>query len=161
MVAGLVERHGGSVVTVVAVAVEVDAPPEEVWAVVSDPRNLPRWNRHITAVEGVPVDGLREGSEYSTVMGFMAVRARVRGKVMEWEPPTWAVILLSGFLDATVATRVDPLPGGRSRLHQEIDYHFRRNPLGELAARSIRVVGGAHFLLKHGVMAQKRQIEGR
>ncbi len=45
--------------TVVQTAVEVEAPPEKVWEVVSDPRNLPRWDNRITSVEGVPKDGLR------------------------------------------------------------------------------------------------------
>jgi len=160
VVAGLVERYGGRRVAVVDCAVEIDASPEEVWAVVSDPRNLPFWDRHIVAVEGIPRSGLREGAEYATVVGFMGFRAAVRGRVLEWEPPHWSVIVLSGLLDATVATRVDPLPRGRSRLHHEVDYHFRRNPLGELAARSLRLLGGAHFVLRRGVLAQKRQIEG-
>ncbi len=78
MVAGLVERERTAPVTVVSVAVEVNAPPEAVWAVVSNPRNLPHWDRHIVAVEGIPEDGLGRGVAYTTVMRFMAVRARVR-----------------------------------------------------------------------------------
>jgi ligand-binding SRPBCC domain-containing protein len=139
--------------------VEIDAPPEEVWAVVADPRNLARWDRRIAAVEGVPADGLKSGAGYTTVMRFMGVKARIQSTVIEWEPPSWAVVVVSGFMDATVATRIDPLPGGRSRLQHEVDYHFRGSPMGELAARSIQLLGGAHFALRHGVLAQKRQIE--
>lgn len=141
--------------------VEIDAPPEEVWAVVADPLNLPIWDKRIVAVEGVPPDGMRAGAEYTTVMRFMGVRASVRSKVIEWDPPSWAVVVVSGLMDATVATRIDRLPGDRSRLRHEVDYHFRRSPLGELAARSIKLVGGAHFALRHGTLAQKRQIETR
>src|SRR2546425_967993 len=42
--------------SVVQVSVDVDAPPESVWAIVSDPRNLPRWDRRIVAVDGVPAE---------------------------------------------------------------------------------------------------------
>ena len=140
-------------------AVEIDAPPEEVWTVVSDPWNLSRWERHIVAVEDVPPEGLEQGTGYTAVVKFMGVRTAVRCRVLEWDPPAWALILLSGVFDATVATRIDPLPGDRSRLLHEVDFHFRRNPLGEFAARSIRLVGGARFVLRHGTMAQKRQIE--
>jgi hypothetical protein len=160
-VARLVERDGSGDVSEVSFAVEVDAPPERVWAVVSDPHNLPHWERHIVDVIGVPPDGLTQGAEYTTVMRFMAVRTSVRCRVLEWEPPAWAVILLSGILDATVATRVDPLPRDRSLLRHEVDYHFGRHPLGELVARSLRFVGGAQLALRHGVLAQKRQIESR
>ncbi len=158
--ARLVERGGAPPVTVVGFAVEIDATPEEVWAVVSDPRNLPAWDRHIVAVEDVPAEGLGPGVEYTTVMRFMAVRARIHGKILEWEPPIHCVVKLSGLLVATVITRVRPLRDGRSELEHEVDYHFHGGPLGEIAARSIRLVGGAHFALRHGVLAQKRQIEG-
>jgi hypothetical protein len=145
--------------SVVGYGAEVDAPPEGVWAVVADPWNLPNWERHIVAIEGVPAGGLEQGAGYTAVVRFMGIRTAVRCRVLEWDPPTWALILLSGILEAAVATRIDPLPGGRSRLRHEVDYHFRRNHLGELAAKSIRVVGGAHLLLRHGTLAQKRQIE--
>lgn len=143
----------------VGYAVEVNAPPEHVWAVVSDPWNLPKWERHIAAVEDVPAGGLGQGAAYTAVVRFMGVRTAVRCRVLEWGSPTWALILMSGILDATVATRIDALPGGRSRLRHDVDYHFRRNPLGEFAAGSIRVVGGAHLVLRRGTLAQKRQIE--
>jgi uncharacterized membrane protein len=146
-------------VSEVSFAVEIDAPPEVVWAVVSDPYNLPHWERHIISVQGVPREGLGPGVEYTTLMRFLAIRASVHCRVLEWQPPSWAVILLSGTLDATVATKVDPLPGGRTLLHHAVDYHFGRHPLGELAARSLRFVGGAQLALRHGVLAQKRQIE--
>ena len=143
----------------VSFSVVVNAPPQEVWAVVGDPSNLPRWDRHITAVEGVPPHGLEQGAEYITVMRFVGVRTTVHCRVLEWEPPTWAVFALSGILNATVATRIEPLPPGRSRLRHEVDYHFRRNPIGELAARSIQLIGGAYFALRHGTLAQKNQVE--
>ncbi|MBI2238040.1 MAG: SRPBCC family protein [Actinobacteria bacterium] len=146
--------------TVVTVAVEVEASPEKVWAVISDAHNLPKWSRFIGAVEGVPRDGLSKGAEYTTVMRFMAVKARVHSEVLEWDPPTHAVFRLSGLLDAIVTTTVKPLSGDRSRLEHEIDYHFHGHALGELTARSLRALGGAHFVLKHGIMAQKRHIEG-
>ena len=60
-------------------SVEIDAPPEAVWEVTSDPRNLPHWDRHIVAVK-VPEGGLLQGSTYSAVMGFMGVRAWSRAR---------------------------------------------------------------------------------
>jgi len=140
-------------------SVVVDAPPERVWAVVADPRNLPSWDRRIAEVRGVPPGGLGPGVEYTAEMRFVGVRATVRCRVVEWDPPRWAVIVLSGVVDATVATRIDALPDGRSRLEHEVDYHFTRNPLGELAARSVQLIGGAYLALRHGTLAQKRQIE--
>ena len=39
--------------TVVEASTVVDAPATEVWKVVSDPRNLPRWDRRIGRVEAL------------------------------------------------------------------------------------------------------------
>jgi carbon monoxide dehydrogenase subunit G len=145
-------------VSVVQVAVDVDATPDQVWNVVSDPHNLPRWDRRISKVEGVPAGGLRSGSEYTTEMRFMGARARTHAKVVELRVAEYSRIQLHGLLDATVETWVEPLGDGRSRLRHRIDYRFRGGPIGELAARAIRRLG-ATTLLKRGVAAQKRQVE--
>lgn len=147
--------------TLVEFDIVVDAPPEEVWEVISDPRNLPHWNRHIVRVDDVPPEGLREGTRYSTEMRFMAFRTTVDGEVLEWDPPRRSRIRLTGLLDATVTSTVEPLVGDRSLLEHVIDYRFRGGPLGELAARSLARVGGSHLALRHGTLAQKHDIEER
>jgi uncharacterized protein YndB with AHSA1/START domain len=139
----------------------VEAPPETVWEVISDPRNLPHWNRHITKVEGVPAEGLRLGSRYLTEMRFLAFRTDVKGEVLEWDPPHYSVIRLTGLLDATVTSVIEELSGDRSLLEHSIEYRFRGGPLGELAARSLSRMGGATLALRRGTLAQKREIEER
>ena len=147
--------------TVVSMRVEVDAPAEEVWAVIADPRNLPHWDKHIVRVVGVPPEGLSEGARYVSEMRFVALRANVQGEVLEWDPPRRSTIRLSGVLNATVTTTIEPLDGDRSQLEHVVDYHFRGGLLGDLAARSLAAVGGAQFALRRGVLAQKREIEER
>ena len=145
--------------TRVRFAVEIDVPPERAWEVVSDPRNLPHWDKHIVRVEGAD-GGLEAGARYTTVMRFMAVQARIRCEVVEWDPPLRSAIRLSGLIDALVETTLTPLDGGRrSRLEHSVDYRFRGGPLGDFAARSMRLVGGAQLALRHGTLAQKREIE--
>lgn len=157
MVARLDERHGDAVTTV-SVAVEVDAPSERVWEVVSRPSNLPHWDRHIVGVR-VPGSGLVEGVRYEIDMRFMGIHATVHAQVLEWEAGRRARILLSGLLDATVTSTVEPLDRERSRLEHVVEYRFRGGPLGDLVSRSLRLVGGAHFALRRGTLAQKREIE--
>lgn len=144
--------------SVVEFSVEVDAPPEDVWAVTSDPGNLPSWDRHIVEVRA-PEHGLRLGVRYDVVMSFMGVRTTVRAEVLEWEPPWRAVIHLAGLLEATVSTSIASLPFDRSVLRHEIEYRFR-GPFGRFGAAGVNAVGGAGMALRHGVLAQKRQIEG-
>lgn len=145
--------------TVVSVEVEVDAPVEAVWEVVSEPRNLHHWERHVAKVRDLPRGPLHEGASYTAVMRFMRVSADVHVKILRWEPPRHAEFRLRGPLAAVVRTTVRPLPGGRSVLRHEVDYRFPLGPIGAFAARSLALVGGAHFALKRGALAQKREIE--
>jgi uncharacterized protein YndB with AHSA1/START domain len=159
VVARLVERDGGGAVTVVTYHVDVDASPERVWRVVADPANLPHWDRHIVRIDGIPDTGLGLGVRYVAEMRLMAMHTRVQAEVLEWDPPRRSRIRLSGLIDATVTSTVEPLDDGRSRLEHEVEYRFRGGPFGDLAARSLRLLGGAHFALRHGMLAQKREIE--
>jgi uncharacterized membrane protein len=136
----------------------VEASPEEVWDVVADPRNLPRWNRFIRSVRDVPENGLRAGSKYWTVLGGLGVSVKVRADVEEIEPPRYSRVRLSGPLDAVVTTWVRPAGSGRTRLEHEVEYHLRGGAVGELLARSVRLLGGRQ-LLRRGIRAQKRQVE--
>jgi carbon monoxide dehydrogenase subunit G len=140
-------------------SIEIDAPPETVWKMASDPRNLPHWDRHIEAAH-VAREDLRPGSRYEVRMRFMAVTARVQVEVREWEPPWRAVLQLHGLLQATVTTSVASLPFDRSLLRHEVEYRFK-GPLGLFGARSLNAVGGAHLALRRGLVAQKREIESR
>ena len=122
-----------------------------------DPHNLPQWDRHIQSVR-LPDGGMRQGAKYRVVMGFMGVNATIRAEVLEWEPPWRSRVRLSGILEATVTTSVGTLPFERSMLRHEVEYRFR-GPLGGFAAASLNAVGGAQMALRHGVLAQKRQVE--
>ena len=42
-----------------SVAIEIDAPPAQVWKLISDAAALPRWNSTITSVEGTIAEGQR------------------------------------------------------------------------------------------------------
>lgn len=146
--------------TVLTVETDVDALPEHVWEVVSDPRNLTTWDRHIAAVHGVPEGGLRRGTEYDTEIRFMGVRVNVHADVIEIQAPRYSKIRLRGIVDAMVETWLDPVDEKRTRLRHRVDYRFRGGPLGDLGARAVRAMGGAS-LLKRGVQAQKHQAEER
>jgi carbon monoxide dehydrogenase subunit G len=141
------------------VAVDVNAPPDEVWEVIADPRNLTRWDRHIVRVEGAPPDGLSMGSGYTTEVRFMGIGARVDAKVVDIDPPHYSKIRVKGFMDATVETTVEPLGNGKSRIQHDVDYRFRGGPLGTMAAKALRLTGGPQHALRRGTLAQKRQVE--
>jgi carbon monoxide dehydrogenase subunit G len=136
----------------------IDAPPERVWEVVSDPHNLHRWDRRIAAVEGVPKDGLHVGATYTVVVRFMGAKAHATSRVVEFKPGTYSKVKVTGMVDAVVETWLEPLSDGRTRLRHRVDYHFPGGPLGELAAGAVKMLGAA-TVLRRGVEAQKRQAE--
>ena len=108
----------------------------------------------------MPKAGIEEGTEYTTIMSFMGVRAHVDVEVLEIKPPDYSRIRLSGpVLEAIVTTRVAPLDDGRSRLEHVVDYEFRGGVLGRLAQRALDVTGGPGMMLRRGTLAQKQQIE--
>ena len=144
--------------SVVQASTVIDAPPKLVWKVVANPRNLPRWNRHVAAVRGVPPEGLHEGLSYETDLRFMGVRGMARAHVAELRPPRYARIRVSGPLSAIVETWVEPLDGERSRLAHRVRFRFIGGPLGRLAERAIQRLG-APSILRRGVLAQKQQVE--
>jgi uncharacterized protein YndB with AHSA1/START domain len=144
----------------VSIDMEIEATPEEVWSVVSDPRNLPRWDRHIISVRGVPEDGLVEGVRYTTELKMLGVKGTVEAEVLEMEPPMRSRIRLRGILDATVQTIVSPLSGGkRALLAHDVEYHFRGGGLAAFATQGLGLTGGPSMVLRRGTMAQKQQIE--
>jgi uncharacterized protein YndB with AHSA1/START domain len=145
--------------TTVEYSVEVDASPERVWELTSDPRNLPHWDKHVVGIR-LPAGGLALGARYEVVMRFFAVRATIAAEVLEWEPPWRSKIRLRGPLDATVTTSIGKLPYGRSVLRHEVEYSFR-GPLGRFAAASLNAVGGAHLALKRGTLKQRDEIVAR
>lgn len=136
----------------------VDAPPEDVWRVVSNPRNLPKWNRYVRSVDGVPNGELKPGDRYSTTLGVMGVTFHIDAKVEEVDAPRFARVSLSGPLDAVVRTWVRPIGSNRSRLEHEVDYRMRGGPVGDIIAKGLQLAG-APTLLKRGIRAQKRQVE--
>ncbi|HEV8571913.1 MAG TPA: SRPBCC family protein [Actinomycetota bacterium] len=137
----------------------IDASPETVWQIISDPRNLPRWNQHIKKVTGVPEDGLKPGSRYTTSLRVVGVPFDVHAEVLRIDPPRYAEIRLTGPLEALVRTWVRPAGKARSRLDHEVTYRVKRiGPAGRIIDQGLRVMG-AGTLLRRGTRAQKRQVE--
>jgi uncharacterized protein YndB with AHSA1/START domain len=154
------QRYREAFVTRIRETTIVEAPVEDVWNVVSDPRNLPQWNKHIIEVHDVPEEGLEAGSRYWTELGGAGVVFRVRAEVEELDPPRYSRIRLSGPLDAIVQTWVHPAGRNRSRLEHQVDFHLHHaGPLEELIGKALRVFG-AKSLLRRGIRAQKLQAEG-
>lgn len=106
----------------------IDAPPEAVWAFVSDPRRYPEWSvvtERMTEVEDGPV---QEGTRYSEIGGLGPFTGVSEWVVTSFDPPRRQVHEGDDGTVLTVLTiEVDPIDGGEStRLHQTIELVFPR-----------------------------------
>lgn len=63
----------------------VDAPPEVVFAAITDLARLPSWNRRMTAVVELP-ERLAAGSEWEVSFSIMGSRFNSRSTVLEIDP---------------------------------------------------------------------------
>jgi hypothetical protein len=99
--------------------IEIDAPPAEVWAVLTDTEAYESWNPFVRRLSGE----LREGAR---------LEARIEppgGRAMTFKPTVLAAepgrelrwlgrLLLPGLFDGEHTFRIEPLPEGRSRFVQ-------------------------------------------
>jgi uncharacterized protein YndB with AHSA1/START domain len=117
-------------------SVEVDAPRERVWALLTDPAELPRWWPDAARFE--------PGLGGRVVLTFGP--GDVTGEVTRWEPPgglgfTWEASNMPG-VRLHVTFVVEDLGGGRSRV-EVVHSGFEEAPPG---AREAVVGGWSHFL---------------
>ena len=122
--------------TDVAQSVDVEAPRERVWRLLTDPQALPRWWPDAAQLEP------RVGG--SVVLTFGP--GHVSGEVTQWDPPralgfTWEQSNMPG-VRLHVAFTVDDLGDGRSRVHV-VHSGFEEAPA---EVREAVVGGWAHFL---------------
>ena len=105
--------------------IDVDRPPADVFAYVTDPARFHEWQRGV-------VRGGMEGGRCVTVRRIGFAERPATSEITETSPPrSWALRGIDGPIRATVHVAVDPLDGeGRSRL--TIDLDFEGHGIGKL-----------------------------
>ena len=106
-------------------------------------------------VEGVPAGGLREGNGVTTEMRFFAF---LYGEVLERDPPRVSTIRLTGLLEATVTSTIEPLAGDRSLLERSSTTGSEA-VRGEIVARSLARMGGRTW--RFGTRRSRRSATSR
>jgi uncharacterized protein YndB with AHSA1/START domain len=133
------------VTTDVTQEVEVEAPRERVWELLTDPSELPKWWPDAAKLE--PRVGGR------VVLSFGP--GDVSGEVTHWEPPealgfTWTASNMPG-VDLHVAFTVDDLGDGRTRV-RVVHSGFEGQPA---EAREAVSHGWSHFLPRLAAVAKE------
>ena len=107
----------------ITTSAEIERPPEDVFAYVTDPSTFPEWQQG--AVSGhMDAPTTRVGSECTTTRRIGAREREVTSQITEYDPPKrWADRGIDGPIRAIVAVTVEPLAdGSRSLLTIELDF---------------------------------------
>ena len=94
--------------------VEFDAPPEKVWAVVSDPSRLGEWLTLHKAWKGDVPTEFSKGSQVTAVVSLLNMPNTITWTVDEYEPPKQVRLTGTGMAGVKVAITlgVEPRDGG-------------------------------------------------
>jgi len=111
-------------------AIEIRAPLETVWRVLTDFASYPEWNPHLRQVRGKPREGRRLTIHSRPPGGRTVV---FRPVVKKWAPPNelrWRATLISPRLfRAEHGFKIEALPGDRVRLVQDETFRGLLIPL--------------------------------
>jgi uncharacterized protein YndB with AHSA1/START domain len=113
-------------------AIEVTAPPEEVFAYVTDPAKFGEWQANVSGGHLEGQDAPRVGARCVTTRRIGLAERRVTSEITHVDPPRrWGVRGVDGPIRATVNVVVDPIDGGKgSRVEISID--FQGHGIGKL-----------------------------
>jgi uncharacterized membrane protein len=103
----------GSTRTVyITVEIDIDAPPESVWAHLVDWENLPGWMQEAQNIE--VVGDLREGIgvEAEATIRIAGIKTKDRIRVTRWEPPSVLEMAHLGWVKGTGYIELSPLVRG-------------------------------------------------
>ncbi|MCZ7556481.1 MAG: SRPBCC domain-containing protein [Bacteroidia bacterium] len=100
--------------------IQIEAPPEQVWAILTDFTAYPVWNPFITAIHGVPEAGTLLRVQLRLNGGKpMALRPRVVAAHAPHEFRWLGKLLLPGIFDGEHRFTIEGTPRGGSLFRQE------------------------------------------
>jgi carbon monoxide dehydrogenase subunit G len=142
-------------------SIQIDAPPEEVWAVVMDPERLGDWvtiHRKVGKISDRP---LRDGSTLEQTLCLRGANFKVKWKVDEAREGECAVWEGKGPARSKAHTtyRLSANGNGGTRFDYENEFKAPLGPLGAAASRAL--IGGVPQREANRTLQQlKRVVEG-
>ena len=136
-----------------SISVQIDAPPEQVWVVMSDVERWHEWTPTITSVRRTNTGPFRIGArarvhQPKLLPADWVVTSLEEGRSFDWESRAPGVRVLGRH-------RVDPVPGG-TRVTLSIQYS---GPVGSLLGRLLAGISRRYIALEADGL--KRRAEGQ
>jgi uncharacterized protein YndB with AHSA1/START domain len=118
--------------------IEIDRPPEDVFAYATDLVRFGEWQNDVVRVEFHGGGPLGVGSRFTTTRQLGGVKYKTTQEVTEFSPPSkFAAASVGGPLLAIGTITIEPLDGGaRSRFTSTLDFEGRG--LGRLVPDGVR-----------------------
>ena len=116
-------------------AVTVDAPPETVWAFVSDMERIPKWVASTDEMRRYDEGEVREGFEYVEYGSIGPLRGESEWEVVECDPPRRQVHVGDlGVAEPRLTIDIEPTDDGGTRWTQTVEFETfpQLRPLGRL-----------------------------
>ena len=150
--------------SLVVVSIDIDAPPEAVWAYALDPMHTTEWVTIARAVGRVDEGPLRRGFEMEQTLVLRGVPFIVQWRLEEVDAPHFARWEGRGpaRARAVIEDRLTPLHGG-TRFDYRNEFHTPFGPLGAVGGRVVmggipeREATASLARLKANVEAQRTQ----
>ena len=91
--------------------VDIDRPPDEVFAVATDPMRFPEWQRDVASVQ---LEGSGVGAQFATTRQIGPAKQTIVQEITRDDPPlSWSARGISGLILANGRIDVEPLDEGR------------------------------------------------
>jgi uncharacterized protein YndB with AHSA1/START domain len=129
-------------VTEVVTSIDIDAPPERVWALAMDPDCLSEWVTIHRRLHGHDDGPLRKGYAMEQTLHLRGVNFKVHWELVAWDECHHAEWHGRGPARSHAETeyRLTPIKGGRTRFDYRNVFTAPLGPLGRVASRAL--VGG-------------------
>jgi uncharacterized protein YndB with AHSA1/START domain len=126
----------------VETSIDIDAPPEEVWALAMNPERLADWVTIHRRLDDHSDGRLRAGYEMEQTLCLRGVNFKVKWELVRCEHPFHAEWHGRGPARSHAETeyRLAPNAGGGTRFDYRNEFRAPLGPLGAMASRA--VVGG-------------------
>jgi len=129
----------------VSTSIDIDAPPEDVWSVLMDPRRLGDWVTIQCDIQDVPEGELSDGDSFRQTLALAGAKFEVRWTVREIDEPRIAEWSAEGPKGSGARVQYELEPNdGATRFRYRNDFNLPGGGVGKVAGKlSSRVAGRA------------------